>query len=355
MSPYNLDPQNTFSQIKSRIYLSLIPVFIVASIFVFFTQITSERINLHNYLTFSLLALGIFLVCIFASIRKKNTFYVDILLCFLVSIIFLFNFYRIILLEFGQNGYVHLGPASYWVPLIYLLFFFSFKGRIAFLCSVLVYFLTLGPGLYHLVYSPYVSSDSYDTLIQFYIASFGFIAFLNFFQRIFQGSAQLEIDRHHSITDYLTNLPNRRKMDLHIQEEIIKAKTCSYPLSIILFDVDHFKRVNDIYGHNLGDQILKDLSKLISTALPEQTYFGRWGGEEFIIVAANKNKSAGAKLAEHLRMVIGEHSFPEVGSITCSFGVAELQEYDLTKDVVKRADEAQYLAKKSGRNQVKIG
>jgi diguanylate cyclase (GGDEF)-like protein len=352
----NSDPSNTFLQIKRRIYLSLIPVFFVASIFVFFTLITSsDNIKLHNYLTFSLLAIGIILGCFFTSLRKKNTLYVDLLLCFISAFLFLFNFYRIILFEFGQNGYVHLGPAAYWVPLIYLLFFFSFKGKVAFNCSLIMYFLTLIPGIYHLVNSPYVSSYSYDTLLQFYIASFGFIACLYFFQKIFQGSAQLEIDRYHSITDFLTNLPNRRKMDLHIQEEITKANKDNYSLSVILFDVDHFKRVNDTYGHNIGDEVLKELAKLITTTLPEQTYFGRWGGEEFIIVAANKNKLAGAKLAENLRIVISEHRFSEVGKVTCSFGVAELEENDLTKDVVKRADEAQYLAKESGRNQVRIG
>jgi diguanylate cyclase (GGDEF)-like protein len=113
-------------------------------------------------------------------------------------------------------------------------------------------------------------------------------------------------------------------------------------------DVDYFKRVNDTYGHEVGDTVLKELSSLILNCLPANTYFGRWGGEEFLIITF----SDGYRLAETVRMMIANHQFSKVDQITCSFGVAVSTKDCLPNDLIKRADEALYLAKENGRNQV---
>ncbi|MHC0037761.1 GGDEF domain-containing protein [Pseudoneobacillus sp. C159] len=342
-------------KLKRRIYLSLLPLFIGAFTFLIIILSRNDELQFHGFITFSTLLVGLVLCCIFVLIRKHDTLYADLFLSLLVTVLFLINFYRLLLLELGHTGNVNLGPVAYWAPLLYLLFSFSFKGIVAYRLSILVFFLSLLPGIYHLFISSYANSYTFDTLIQFYISCFGYFSFLYFIRKIFEGSVQQDADKYYAVTDYLTNLPNRRRIDHLLHEEIIKAKQHQASLSVILFDVDYFKRINDLYGHDIGDEVLKQLSILIAKTLPENTYFGRWGGEEFIILALQTNKTKAMELAQAIKLALSEHPFEKVGLITCSFGITELKETDIPKDILKRADEALYLAKERGRNRIKVG
>jgi diguanylate cyclase (GGDEF)-like protein len=342
------------TNLKRRIYLTILPIFIVSFTLLLFTLASKESLQPHYLITFSTLLCGLVLCCLLVVLRKNDTLYADLFLSLLVIIIFLVNFNRIVLVELGHNGNDHLGPAAYWAPLLYLLFSFSFKGNIAFRISILVFGLSLLPGIYHLFFSSFASSHTFDTLIQFYISCFGYIYFLYFIRKIFEGSVHLDADKYFAVTDYLTNLPNRRKIDQLLQEEMDRAIKHRLPFSLILFDVDYFKRINDLYGHDIGDEVLKQLSLLIAQRLPEDTHYGRWGGEEFIILVPDK-KTRAEKLAEDIKFTLSEHPFENVGHITCSYGIAELKESDLPKDILKRADKALYLAKDEGRNRIKVG
>jgi len=155
-----------------------------------------------------------------------------------------------------------------------------------------------------------------------------------------------------SVTDKLTGLANRRKLETSLQSEILRARRYGKMFSVILLDVDHFKAVNDTYGHHIGDTVLIELSTLLTRNARETDIVGRWGGEEFLIICPETNLTVVSTLAERYRSEIERHDFTQVGQVTSSFGVAAWQEgYDV-QNLVQHADEALYRAKESGRNRV---
>lgn len=155
-----------------------------------------------------------------------------------------------------------------------------------------------------------------------------------------------------SNTDALTSLKNRRFFDKAIEFEIIDSKKQNLPLSLIMFDIDKFKNINDTYGHQAGDEALKKLSSLTASHIRQSDILSRFGGEEFAIISLNTNLEAARTLAEKLRKKIEEERISEFFGVTCSFGVASLRAQDDVKELIKRADEALYRAKNGGRNRV---
>ncbi|ACN17003.1 GGDEF domain family protein [Desulforapulum autotrophicum HRM2] len=153
-------------------------------------------------------------------------------------------------------------------------------------------------------------------------------------------------------TDALTGIFNRMKFNQTLTSEIKRAKRYRVALSLILFDIDHFKQVNDSYGHLSGDTVLKHLARLVASNLREIDIFARWGGEEFVIQAPETSLESAIKLAEKLRSKIENYVFPAPKKITVSFGVATFRSSDNDITLVNRADEALYRAKEGGRNQV---
>lgn len=155
-------------------------------------------------------------------------------------------------------------------------------------------------------------------------------------------------------TDKLTGLYNRLRLDEEMEKSFMLFKRHQTYFSLIVIDVDHFKLVNDQYGHQVGDSILIKLSGALLRSIRETDIIGRWGGEEFIILCSNTNQVGARELAEKLRSTIQTTSFPPVGSITISCGVAQVDNEKHLKDVIKRADDALYLAKQGGRNKIVV-
>jgi len=148
-----------------------------------------------------------------------------------------------------------------------------------------------------------------------------------------------------SITDSLTKLHNRRKIDEILNEQKNKK------FSIILLDIDHFKEINDIYGHLEGDKILVEFTKLIKNNINVHDELGRWGGEEFLIICKNTTENEAAIIAQRLKELIENHDF-HIRKITASFGVSEANKNLEIKNILANADNALYKAKQQGRNQV---
>lgn len=153
-------------------------------------------------------------------------------------------------------------------------------------------------------------------------------------------------------TDALTGIANRRKFDQLLENEIKRATRYQLPLTLVLFDIDHFKRVNDTYGHLAGDRVLTEIARLVTEHIRVNDFLARWGGEEFALLATHSDETLTGYLCEKLCALIAVHSFPVVGNITCSFGVSGLRPEDLPGSLVTRADEALYRAKSLGRNRV---
>ncbi|MFO7832199.1 MAG: PAS domain S-box protein [Desulfuromonadaceae bacterium] len=155
-----------------------------------------------------------------------------------------------------------------------------------------------------------------------------------------------------SITDPLTGIFNRLKLDEELQNEHTRFERYGQKFALILCDIDHFKRINDTYGHLSGDKVLQEFTALINEHLRDTDVLGRWGGEEFLIIAPGTDISGALKLAEKLRSAIANFDFTDVGTVTSSFGVATVAEGLERAQIVKIVDEALYKAKEQGRNQV---
>lgn len=154
-----------------------------------------------------------------------------------------------------------------------------------------------------------------------------------------------------SKSDKLTKQFNKRKFEEDIEEKIKYSKRYDAPFSIIIYDLDYFKRINDTFGHQKGDEVLERISKIIRENTRESDLLYRWGGEEFIIITNTVEKNA-IYLSEKLRKKVEECYFFNIGKITCSFGVTAFQKDDTTDSLVKRADTLLYKAKNSGRNRI---
>ena len=152
-------------------------------------------------------------------------------------------------------------------------------------------------------------------------------------------------------TDPLTGLHNRLKFYQALALEMERSERYGTPLSLILYDIDHFKRVNDTYGHLTGDKVLVQLSRFVPNLIRTTDFLARWGGEEFVILVPGSGGPMAFQAAEKLRDAVGQVVFEDVGTITCSFGVTQWVPGETSAEFIARADEALYHAKANGRNQ----
>jgi diguanylate cyclase (GGDEF)-like protein/PAS domain S-box-containing protein len=154
-------------------------------------------------------------------------------------------------------------------------------------------------------------------------------------------------------TDGLTGIANRRHLDVLIGQAIKRADRYSEALCLILCDVDHFKTINDRHGHHCGDQVLIAFTARIQQQLRSSDAFGRWGGEEFLILVPHSSAAAALSLARKLCQLIAASPFPQAGRVTASFGVAERLPQEPEEAWLQRVDAALYAAKAAGRNCVR--
>lgn len=158
-----------------------------------------------------------------------------------------------------------------------------------------------------------------------------------------------------TIVDGLTQIHNKRYLSEALERELIRARRHSRALSLIMFDIDHFKRINDECGHLAGDYVLRELAEVIQERIRRDEVFARYGGEEFAIMLPESELSGAITLAESLRERVAEHRFTFQGEhikVTVSMGCASVEPDDTATALIARADEKLYEAKRSGRNRV---
>ena len=159
-----------------------------------------------------------------------------------------------------------------------------------------------------------------------------------------------------TIVDGLTQIHNKRYLYEALEREVLRARRHGRPLSILMFDIDFFKRVNDQYGHLAGDYVLRELARVVQGRIRRDEVFARYGGEEFVIALPETPLEGGVSLAQNLRARVAEHTFVFQGEripVTVSIGAAVLSPDDKTAtELVQRADEKLYEAKRGGRNRV---
>lgn len=155
-----------------------------------------------------------------------------------------------------------------------------------------------------------------------------------------------------SMIDQLTKIYNRRKLDEVLFHEFNRAIRYEKPLSVMLIDIDFFKKINDTHGHQIGDEVLQNVAQIFQDHIRSTDYVGRYGGEEFMIICPETQKDAALILAQKLRQIIEEYPFKVVKSVTVSIGVSEYAPELSVADVIEKSDKALYKAKAQGRNQV---
>ena len=156
--------------------------------------------------------------------------------------------------------------------------------------------------------------------------------------------------RRLAITDPLTGVFNRRHLEWVMTTEIDRAQRYARPLALIMFDLDHFKRINDVFGHGQGDAVLKGVVARVRERLRQSDVFARWGGEEFLILMPETALPPALALAESLRAALRDAPFSGIGRVTASFGVAEYRPPETADQWLKRVDERVYQVKRDGRD-----
>ncbi|RMA93050.1 diguanylate cyclase (GGDEF)-like protein [Hydrogenothermus marinus] len=165
--------------------------------------------------------------------------------------------------------------------------------------------------------------------------------------------------------DTLTNVYNRRKLYEILEYEIEKVKRYKRPLSLMIIDIDDFKKINDTYGHNFGDEILKEVAKILKSNIRKIDYVGRLGGEEFLVILPETTKEEAFFVGEKLRSAVERYFEANYGKkLTISIGISELDESLLCNedcklekiilDLIEVADKSLYIAKRNGKNMVII-
>ena len=155
-----------------------------------------------------------------------------------------------------------------------------------------------------------------------------------------------------AITDKLTNLYNRRKLDELLENEIQRSERFGRTFGFAILDIDHFKKVNDTYGHQVGDEVLIEIANILKENLRKTDFVGRFGGEEFVIICPESTIEKINDLMENFRLIIKNHNFKKIKNQTASFGVTVSKKGDDKDSILKRADKALYQAKNNGRNKV---
>ncbi|MGD8743720.1 MAG: diguanylate cyclase [Granulosicoccaceae bacterium] len=245
----------------------------------------------------------------------------------------------------------------YLVPLLTFIYF-NHKQQATMITAEAVALLALYIALYIFTSGMDYSALRMDVLqILNYIniaVNFTALGMLGYYFRVASFTAEAKMERLASI-DTLTRLFNRRKMRELIEVERARNKRSGEPFLLVLGDIDHFKRFNDSYGHDCGDYVLQQVSKLMTNSLRDQDVVARWGGEEFLIMLPDTELAGGLQAVEKLRKTIEQtrYSFADnTFSVTMTFGVAA---YDPGKYIdanIKAADEALYEGKRAGRNRV---
>ncbi|MEJ7136950.1 diguanylate cyclase [Amphibiibacter pelophylacis] len=257
---------------------------------------------------------------------------------------------------------VALSCSVIWIPLTYILVFFLVEQKLALRLSLGLYALyalcLIVPAWGILPVSSRVEIS--NTLIVSMIAQPMYIALLLGYSdlkkrhtRITHRALTME---YAADTDGLTRLFNRRRLMRDIDQIILsdQASPQKKKLAVILMDIDHFKSVNDIHGHQVGDEVLVHLAKVLQKHVRNGELAARWGGEEFMVALRVVHVSVAAEVAERLRAAIQGTAWPRGLRITASMGVAQIRPGESVDDLIHRADLALYTSKKLGRNQVSL-
>jgi len=342
---------------KRMIYLIATPVGILAMAIVWAIGLKQHDISVVTEILLPLLAV-LFLSLVLLLWRNRIQLRTFELIVYIAVLIYSFGDFSLVILTTILTNGTFATSLILWLPFVYILGFLTLSTNralwlsLSFLVSTLL--LGLAAALHSLIDG--LAFQNIALLIQVYFASAFYIAVLYLVARIkerYTSEHAVADDMSRlAMIDSLTQIYNRRQLNQYLREEVNRAERHNLPLSILLFDLDWFKHINDTLGHNSGDRVLQEVAQLLRVNIRTSDPFGRWGGDEFLCLATNTPADQAVELAERLRDVIQKSHFETVNKITASFGVTSYQRGDGPETLIRRADLGLYKAKSCGRNRV---
>ena len=348
-----------YEAVKRRIFLVATPLGCLSMLVVWGFGLKQNNLTVSDVFFLPLLAI---LLLILVGLLWRQTIHMrsfELIMYAMVVAYAFCEFVSIISTIIITNGPLN-GDFTLWLPFIYILSFLILSTNRALLLSILFFSFMLILGLaacMDFLVKGLVFPDI-SLLVEIYIASVFYITLLYLVARIKERyiSQRAVADNMSKLAmiDSLTQVDNRRLLNQYLEEEVYRAERHKQPLSVLLFDLDWFKRINDFFGHNTGDKILQEVAQQLRQNIRTSDPFGRWGGDEFLCLAINSDGKQAAELAERLREALERHHFSTVKKVTASFGVTAYQRGDTPETLIRRADLGLYKAKADGRNRVEV-
>jgi diguanylate cyclase (GGDEF)-like protein len=350
-------PEDPIETAKSKAFLIGTPVGALSILAVWGIGLRQNNITVANIYILPLLAIVILLLTFFFWQKLMPLHVFELIVYGMVLAYALCEFGSIIVSITFLDG--SFSPNfTLWLPFVYILSFLVLSTNWALLLSCLFYLATLIFGAASIIHflGEGLAFPDITLLVQVYFASAFYIAFLFLVSRI----KELYISERDNaddmsklaMIDSLTQVDNRRLLTQLLKEELTRAERHNLPLSVILFDLDRFKHINDTFGHNTGDEVLQEVAGQLRQATRTSDPFGRWGGDEFLVLATNTGGTQAVELAERLRETLENCTLFTAGKVTASFGVTTYQSGDSPETLIRRADMGLYKAKSNGRNRV---
>ncbi|RIW31866.1 GGDEF domain-containing protein [Bacillus salacetis] len=339
----NIMPMS-IQKLKYRFYAVLLPVFLFVACLGWYEEVNAESPDDLNLILLPILVILFFISTLIVFFKKSWIETSEKIMVIAICIVSAIRFTHAVSFELERT--MTLGPFTYWMPMFYMFLFFLLNTKWALLTTISTYVWFLGVALYKL--PVLIGTPAMYVLVHYFFANLVFIVTLFFLQTVKQNYIKAEVLEEMANTDYLTGLPNRRKID----QELILALDKQQKLAIIYLDIDYFKQINDTYGHTAGDRLLKEFTVKTLEVIGEKDFLGRWGGEEFMLILNDRDLEHAYLLAEKIRKEISENQFEHLDTLTASFGVTERLAGDTLDTLLNRADKALYEAKNRGRNRV---
>ena len=343
--------------VKRRMFLVASPIGSLCMLLIWGIGLEQHNISFFNIIFLPILAI-LFLIIFFLLWRHiilLHTF--DLILYTSVLVFALCQFISVITTIVFTNG--SFSPdVTLWFPFVYILSFLILNTNRALVTSLLFFLSTLILGLVACIHFLVngLTFQNVTFLVETYYACGFYIAVLYLVarmkERYISQTAVADDMSKLAMIDSLTQVDNRRLLSQLLEEEVRRVDRYNLPLSIMLFDLDWFKKINDTLGHNTGDKVLQEVAQLLRQNLRTSDPFGRWGGDEFLCLAINSNGDQAVELAERLREALQQHPFSVVKQVTASFGITTYQKGDTPETLIRRADLGLYKAKAGGRNRV---
>jgi diguanylate cyclase len=344
---------DAFERVRRLFSLIMLPTGTVACLLAWGMELSAQRIVTFDFYFLPLFALALGLSAVLVWVKPAVLPWIERVGFVVLSV------YLLITLQAQLHGFLpvygHFNEFTYWFFIAFLIAFIGWKPRYAlYLCAGLyaIMLLLLAVNLHLLLkLEGHRFWLTINYVAQFYFACLIYIAV---HYALAQLRPQLSAMQRLALTDPLTGVANRRRGEELLSLEIARASRYGHPLSVILFDLDHFKRVNDVNGHAVGDALLRTVTRVVGEQLRVTDHLARWGGEEFLVIAPELGDMRAVQVAERMRSDIARLRIPggQGAHPTASFGVAFHRSGDTPHSLVQRADEALYAAKDGGRNRV---